>query len=192
MAEQPEAPLASPDAPDRPRGRKSGRKLKMTPEARQKVLQALKGGHHRSAAAAFAGVSRWTLYRFIDRAEKARRKFDRGHRLTKAERDLCLFCTDLEAAEVTPEVAALDVIAGAIRAKDVNAAFRFLEARYRERWGRQTQIANAKDPDHPEKPGEPLKLDLSPGTLAGRPKEELLAELANRGIAPELLRSLLG
>ncbi len=190
MSEQPEAPLAAPDAPERPRGRKSGRKLKMTPEARQKVLQALKGGHHRSTAAAFAGVSRWTLYRFIARAEKAQRKADRGHRLTKAEKDLCLFCTDLAAAEVTPEVAALDVVTGAIRQKDVNAAFRFLELRFRDRWGRQTQIANAKDPDHPERPGEPLKLDLSPGGLAGRSKEELLAELEARGIVPELLSRL--
>lgn len=55
--------------PDRPR---VGRRSKLTPEVREKVLVAIRAGNYLEVAARYAGVSRSTLFSWLERGRKAR------------------------------------------------------------------------------------------------------------------------
>lgn len=55
--------------PDRPR---IGRPTRFTPEVREKVLVAIRAGNYLEVAARYAGISRSTLFGWLDRGRKAR------------------------------------------------------------------------------------------------------------------------
>lgn len=175
--------------------RKVGRPRVITKDIEARLIQAAGTGQHLGRIASACGISARTLNRYLQLAEKALEKHDRGRRLTKAEKELCQFCRAFQEAEAGPENVALGIVTKgledarkamqdpnskpAARAAAVDDAYRFLEHRYPQRWGRRTVVANESAVDGTDGPGRrPLRVSLT-----DCPPDVLEREAAKRGIA---------
>jgi transposase len=106
---------------------KGGRPTKLTPAAQGKIVAAIQAGNYIETAAAFAGVSKQTLYSWLRRGERARRGIYRD------------FNDAVQLALAQSEVMDLEVIRRAARLNWTAAAWR-LERRYPEKWGRKDKV----------------------------------------------------
>lgn len=103
-----------------------GRPTKLTPEVQETIVEAVEAGNYFETAAALAGISKQTLYNWIDRGEAGEEPFD-------------LFFDAIKSAEASAEKTALERVQGA--QQGWQAHMTFLERRHPQRWGR-------RDPDH--------------------------------------------
>ena len=97
-----------------------GRPTKLTPEVKNLILEALRGGNTRAASAEHAGIPRETMSRWMDRFVTFRHEVIR--------------------AEAEAEVKAVTTLREAYEAGDWRAAFAWLERRRHEDWGRQDRL----------------------------------------------------
>lgn len=95
------------------------RPSKYTPEAVQKIVQAVTAGNTRETAAAYAGITATTLYDWLKH---------------KAE-----FSEAVKKAEADAEVAAVTIIRTAMP-KNWQAAAWYLERKWPDRWGRKDRV----------------------------------------------------
>jgi hypothetical protein len=108
------------------------RPTKLTPEARQRIVTAIRAGNYRRPAARSAGISEATFHRWMARGKKAS---------SGVYRD---FYEEVERAEADAEVYAVTVIRKAMP-NEWRAAAHFLERRYPESWRRRETLEHQGD-----------------------------------------------
>lgn len=117
-----EAPLPEGPVPHQGVGRPS----KFTEATREKVLTALRMGHYRSVAAAYAGISHETLRRWLKEAENP-----------TADAEFRGFRDSVDVAEAQAEAIDLGLIRQAARDGEWRAAAWRLERSHPDRWGKK-------------------------------------------------------
>jgi len=111
---------------------RTGRPTKLTPETQKKIVAAIQAGCYMETAAAFAGIDRATLHRWLKRGRRADPEAeDEG-----IYRD---FCAVIARALAQSEVADVTVLSLAAKADWRAAAWR-LERKFPDRWGRRSEI----------------------------------------------------
>lgn len=106
----------------KPRG-----KSKLTPEVKEKLFRALRLGSYIETAANYAGITRQTLYNWIDRGRKEESPYSE-------------FVEELDQVLAEAELRDLAIIAEAAKEQWQAAAWK-LERRYPDRWGRVDRSA---------------------------------------------------
>lgn len=109
---------------------------KLTPEVREQIVQILKLGHYIETAAAYAGISKQTLYNWLRRGAREKKGIyhDFHREVTRA----------LAEAEIR-ELAYIDKSA---KKGSWQAAAWILSRRFPKRWGKEASV----DVSTPEKP----------------------------------------
>ncbi|MCA1697442.1 MAG: hypothetical protein LC790_00460 [Actinobacteria bacterium] len=107
-------------------GQAVGRPTLLSDELEQKLTDALRAGNYLSVAAAYAGVSRSTVHRWLALAEEE-----------NPDPRLVHLRDEVRKAEAAAEVHAVAVMRKASAAGEWRAAATFLERRYPERWRRR-------------------------------------------------------
>ena len=102
-----------------------GRPTKLTLEVQEKIVQAVAAGNYLETAAAFAGVHRFTLHRWLKIGANAK---SGKHRQ---------FCDAVQEAMAKAEIRDVAIIGQAAQKQWQAAAWR-LERKFPERWGRKT------------------------------------------------------
>ena len=142
-----------------------GRKPKLNKEIQEKICIALRGGAYIETAAAFAGVSKVSLYNWLKLGARA----ERSNIYSK-------FANAVERAMASSEMSDLTTISKAAKNGNWQAAAWRLERKYPDRWGRYSKIdvtdktpgANKKDQDLDMKgfTGADLRLIVEQGEAA--------------------------
>lgn len=102
-------------------------KLKLTAELQAKICDAIRMGNYMETAAAFAGISKDTFYRWLKKGARARSGIYRE------------FHDAVHKALAEAEVRDVAIIANAAKESWQAAAWR-LERRHPERWGKKERI----------------------------------------------------
>jgi len=100
------------------------RPTKLTPEASQRIVAAIRAGNYAEVAATAAGISPSTFYRWIERGQKQRSGIHRD------------FSEAVRKAEGEAEVEAVARVRKAMPS-DWRACMTYLERRYPKRWRRR-------------------------------------------------------
>jgi hypothetical protein len=104
----------------------AGRPTKLTPEVQKKIVDAIRAGNYMETAAAYAGISKDTFYRWLKRGARAKSGIYKN------------FHDAVEKALAESEVRDVMIIANAA-ATDWKAAAWRLERKFPERWGKKSQ-----------------------------------------------------
>ncbi|TCW39174.1 hypothetical protein EDC32_102420 [Laceyella sacchari] len=107
---------------------KAGRPTKLTPALQEKIVMMIRGGNYIETAAAYAGISKQTLYNWLRRG--ARQKSGQYRE----------FALAVEQALAEAEMRDLALIEQAARDGKWQAAAWRLERRFPKRWGRQDYL----------------------------------------------------
>lgn len=145
----------------------AGRPSKLTPELQERIISAIRAGNYMETAAAYAGISKDTLYRWLKQG--ARAKSGPYKRFSDA----------IAQAMAQSEVRDVAVIHKAAETEWTAAAWR-LERKYPERWGRRQKVeAQVSGPG-----GGPVEVTATVN-LAALTDEELeqLEQLATKASA---------
>lgn len=140
-----------------------GRPTKLDDEMQEKLVQAIRAGNYMETAAAFAGISKDTLYRWLRRGARERKRLedDEDAILNPEEAPFVRFSYSIEKAQAESEVRDVSLIGKHAEYTWQAAAWR-LERKFPARWGRKpmgntdgegTQIINIlplKKPDSDE------------------------------------------
>lgn len=105
------------------------RPTKLSKEVTDKICLAIRLGNYSKVAAAMAGVSETTYYKWLKLSEKP-----------NAKKEFREFRESIERAEADAEVVAISRIRQAADNGDWKAAGWFLERKHGERWGRNDKI----------------------------------------------------
>jgi hypothetical protein len=124
-----------------------GRHDGLTPEVAARVVQALRLGAHRGVAAETAGISRTTLWRWLERGE------------TESEGRFRDLFESVRRAEADAELLLLGLVHRAAQTHAWAATW-ILSHRYPENWGRHATAAKAHAPEQAAHPGPRAEPDL--------------------------------
>ena len=105
-----------------------GRPSKLTPEIRQRIVQAISIGTHRQDAAEYAGIDAATLRRWMTRG------------LEETDGPYAEFRTAIVEAEARAKITAMGCITKAARAGDWKAASWWLQKKYPHQFSEQSQL----------------------------------------------------
>lgn len=130
-----------------------GRKSKLTPEVQDRIVQAITAGNYIEIAAAYAGIDKATLYRWIQKAE-----------LPDADQRYSDFRNAVESARSQAEVRNVALIQQAANNGTWQAAAWYLERTAHQRWGRRVMLSG-------DESGAPVHVEISA-------KDELAEKLA--------------
>lgn len=120
-----------------------GRPTKFDQKKQDKIITALKQGSYVESAAAFAGIDKVTLYRWLKRgAREIDRLENAGPRakVKKTESVYVDFCNAVEQAMAEAEIRDLTTVSKAAKDGDWRAAAWRLERRHPKKWGRQSNV----------------------------------------------------
>jgi transposase len=106
---------------------RGGRPTKLTADTQAKIVEAIRAGNYLETAAAYAGVNKASLHRWL--------KDGRNGKSLAAKR----FCDSVEAALASAEVAAVAGITAAGKTQWQALAWR-LERMHQHRWGRKDRV----------------------------------------------------
>lgn len=106
-----------------------GRPTKLTKEVTDRICLAIRAGNYSKVAAAMAGISETTYYKWLEMSDKP-----------NAKKEYKEFRESIEQAEAEAEVAAIARIRQAADNGDWKAAGWYLERKHGERWGRNDKI----------------------------------------------------
>ena len=110
------------------KGKKTGgRRTKLTPEVREKVVSAIRAGNYANVAAEYAGIGERTFYRWLQRGQAANRGIYRQ------------FWQAVKKAEREAEVRAVAIIQKHME-DNWQAAMTYLERKFPDRWGRRDRL----------------------------------------------------
>lgn len=141
---------------------KAGRPSVMTPEAVEKLLQALRAGNFRNVAAEWAGISQRVFREWMAKGkdEKAGSFRDFRRRVLEAEK--------------AAEIRAVGLLMKAAE-HDAKHASWWLERKFPERWGRKErhEVSGAK--------GGPIQTESALSGLSAAELKEMLAALRKGG-----------
>ena len=152
----------------------AGRPTKLTSETHARIVQAIQAGNYIETAAAYAGISKNTLYEWLRRGarEKERLASNRRARPKKAEQPYLEFADAVEKALAEAEVRDVVTVLKAADAGQWQAAAWRLERKFPDRWGRRDKVQQEiSGPD-----GGPVEVSAQSGLdLSRLTKEELRA-----------------
>ena len=123
----------------------AGRKSKLTPEVIEKITSAIRMGNDNKVAAALAGISEATYYKWLTEAEKA-----------DADPLFIEFSESVTQAQAQAEARAVSLIQKASNEGRWQASSWWLERKHPERWGRNDKIRQEISGTD----GEPLVLSV--------------------------------
>lgn len=143
---------------------KGGRPTKLTPKLQEEICKAIRAGNYIETAAAFAGISKNTLYEWLRRGAREKERLAKNPRakIKKSEAPFVEFSDAVKKALAAAEVRDVMLIGKAAETQWQAAAWR-LERRFPERWGRREKLAL----EHTGKDGGPIesvnihRIDLS-------------------------------
>lgn len=126
---------------------------KFTEARRRAILDALRKGHTLTTAAAFAGITRQTLYNWLQRGEKA------------PEGNYGKFAMEVAQASAEAADVAINSVTGAFP-DDWRAAMEFLSRRFPDEWGKRERH-EVSGPT-----GEPIRIEVKWPNAATAGEEE--------------------
>jgi hypothetical protein len=147
--------------------------LRLTPEVHAKIVGALRDGSYVDTAAAYAGISRPTLYRWLDKGDNAAAKLENGEELTENEELYLAFRDDVEEARAIAMVRNVHFITTAAQTTWQAAAW-WLERSNPQMWGRSVK-AEVSGPNN-----GPINVHVSSDEL-----EMLVKEILQQDGEPE-------
>ena len=115
-----------------------GRPTKLDYKVQEKIIQAIKAGNYMETAAAYAGISKSTLYDWLKRGEREKQRVAKNprYRIRKSEKIYVDFSDAVEKALAEAEVRDVLLISKAAEEQWQAAAWR-LERKFPDRWGRR-------------------------------------------------------
>ena len=115
-----------------------GRPTKLDYKVQEKIVQAIKAGNYIETAAAYAGISKSTLYDWLKRGEREKQRVAKNprYRIRKSEKIYVEFSDAVEKALAEAEVRDVLLIGKAAEEQWQAAAWR-LERKFPDRWGRR-------------------------------------------------------
>lgn len=119
----------------------------------QRLLLALDTGHYLDRAARLAGLSRQTVYNWLQHGEDARSKIALGEELTDREKSYLEIADGIIQAKESAAHRALSAVMDAATNGTWQAAAWYLERTDSEHYGRTTQVVG--------KDNGPIKLDIT-------------------------------
>ena len=130
---------------------KGGRPTKLTPETQKKIVDAIKAGNYMETAAAYAGINKETLHRWLKEGERAKSGKKRE------------FSNSVQKALAEAEVRDVVTIGKAAEQNWQAAAWR-LERKFPARWGRKDKM----NLEHTGKEGGPIEVSSPRKQIASR------------------------
>lgn len=114
------------------------RPTKLNPTVQQKIISAIRAGNYIETAAAYAGISKNTLYVWLRRGEREKQRIAKNPRckVKKKELPFVEFADAVEKALADAEVRDVAIIAKAAEEQWQAAAWR-LERKFPDKWGRR-------------------------------------------------------
>lgn len=115
-----------------------GRPTKLNYGVQEKIVQAIKAGNYIETAAAYAGISKSTLYEWLKRGERENQRVAKNprYRIKKSEKPYVEFSNAIEKALAEAEIRDVAIIGKAAEEQWQAAAWR-LERKFPDKWGRR-------------------------------------------------------
>ena len=132
-----------------------GRPTKLTPEVRDKILQALRAGNYRDTAARWAGVTAGTLTRWMSQKGKL---YDE-------------FAQEVRRAETAAEIRMVGLVVKGAE-DDVRHAQWWLERKFPDHWGRRDHVELTGKDGAPVIPLEALRAAFVRADVVDPPYED--------------------
>jgi hypothetical protein len=143
--------------------------LRLTPEVQKRIVVALRAGNYVETAASFAGISRPTIYRWLEKGDRAADKLDTDQELTEKELLYLDFRNEVEQARADAMVRNVSMISQAAQTTWQAAAW-WLERTAPQMWGRQLR-AEVSGPNN-----GPINVNVSSDDLEALVQSILRAE----------------
>jgi len=126
-------------------GRPKG-STKLTKDIQDKIVSAIRLGNYMETAAAYAGISKDTLYAWLKRGqrEKEKKAKDPNYQIPKYERKFVAFSDAVEKALAEAEMRDVMIIYEASKEQWQAAAWR-LERKFPDRWGRKLSVEGKQE-----------------------------------------------
>jgi len=114
------------------------RPTKLTIGVQSQIITVIKAGNYIETAAAYAGISKNTLYDWLKRGEREKQRVNKNSKakIRKLEADFVEFSDAIEKALAEAEIRDVTIIAKAAEEQWQAAAWR-LERKFPDRWGRR-------------------------------------------------------
>lgn len=127
------------------RGRPKGRPVVLTPEIQSDFCRYIQAGNYIETAAKIVGVSKASVYSWLDQGNKERKRREKGNMAQKKNDKYISFLDAVKKAEGEAEARDVALIARAATEQWQAAAWR-LERKHYHRWGRR-QLLEHSGPD---------------------------------------------
>lgn len=131
--------------------------LKFTPERVDRIVEALNEKNPMTTAADYAGISRRTLYDWLETGEDCLERHERGEDLTPIEQEFADFYRRLRKARVSAERAQLDKIIEAGESGTWQASAWWLERVHPDKYSRRQKV------DHSGRTEKEITITLNTG-----------------------------
>ncbi|RKH77001.1 hypothetical protein D7X99_33115 [Corallococcus sp. AB032C] len=148
----------------------AGRPTKLTPELQKKIIDAIRAGNYMETAAAYAGISKDTFFRWLRKGARAKSGIYKD------------FHDAVEKALAESEVRDVMLIANAATTDWKAAAWR-LERKFPDRWGRKERLS--ADLHHS---GQVVKREEYDISITHEITNEILNDEEAKELAKQLLR----
>jgi hypothetical protein len=128
-----------------------GRPTSLTADVEERIISAVKGGSYLDDAAAYAGISERTLFRWVQKGKEALNLQEMGIDVTDEEQRYGQFCQSLQRARSEASIRNLTLIQRAAQEGTWQAAAWYLERTNPKKWGRKdTFEIEGVDKDTPD------------------------------------------
>lgn len=119
-----------------------GRPTKLTKEVEEKIIRAIRAGNYIETAAAFAGISKDTLYNWLKRGARESQRLEGSPNAKPRKKELIYleFSDAVSRAMAEAEVRDVQNISIAGEQGDWRASAWRLERRHPERWGKKEKL----------------------------------------------------
>jgi len=112
---------------------------KISKEKINQIVEAVRAGNFIETAAAFAGLSKQTLYNWLKEGMRERDRRENGEEPDRTKDMYVKFSIDIEQAMAEAEMRDVEIITKAAEQQWQAAAWR-LERKYPDRWGRKVAV----------------------------------------------------
>ena len=125
---------------------KRGRPTKLDERTQEKIISAIKAGNYIETAAAYAGISKNTLYEWLKRGEREKQRVEKSNKakIKKSEEIYVIFTDAVEKALAEAEMRDVLIIGKAAEKEWQAAAWR-LERKFPDRWGRKLNVESKQE-----------------------------------------------
>lgn len=119
------------------------RPIKLDDRHIERVIEALRAGNYMETAAAYAGISKAALYKYLALGREAREKESNGGILSDQESKFAEFVDSVEKARADAEIRNVHLIQQAAQGGTWQAAAWFLERSMPGKWARREKLEHS-------------------------------------------------